>query len=451
MLEFVARISDPVHGTVGLTKVEKDVVAAPAFQRLRNVKQLGLAGLVYPACDYSRFAHSVGACHVAGRVLSRLTPDDDVVQRYRLAALLHDCGHYPFSHAMERAVANHSTRTMVGVGSQPSPSPMTHERVGKELVRCDPDLTSALTRAGVEPAAITAIFTREAPVDQFANLISSDLDADRIDYLLRTAHHSGLPYGAVDIDYLLDHLRVDGRGRVCIDERAARTVDHFLLCRFFDYQQVTFHKTVVGLELVLESVLSRLLETGAVDCSEAALTEMIRSGAWVSFDDAAMSNEIRKVSADGGAPQEDRLRAKAVLLRNPPKALYQQDRFVPRNGARHALDKGRLAREKQARWAEKFNLPAERFYIWEKAAMFTKAGVAVPVSHLANVGDDVEQAVRVLSRGETESVPAAEREGSLMRILAEQALYTLRIYVLLDDGESDKRAGMCSQIATDLD
>src|ERR1700723_1913060 len=100
------RIADPVHGTIELRDVELEIVGTNIFQRLRNVKQLGLAHLVYPAADYSRFSHSLGACHVAGLITNALTGgkhielSDADISLYRVAALLHDVGHYPFSHAM---------------------------------------------------------------------------------------------------------------------------------------------------------------------------------------------------------------------------------------------------------------------------------------------------------------------------------------------------------------
>src|SRR5713101_5180121 len=108
------RVADPVHGTIGLSELEAAVINTGAFQRLRNVKQLGLAPLVFPGADYSRFSHCLGACHVTGSILEALRSSgsadsltDERIQIYRLSALLHDVGHYPFSHAMEEAVKDY--------------------------------------------------------------------------------------------------------------------------------------------------------------------------------------------------------------------------------------------------------------------------------------------------------------------------------------------------------
>src|SRR4051812_3869734 len=107
------RITDAVHGTFGISELESDIISTPAFQRLHNVRQLGLAHLVYPGAEYSRFAHCLGACHIASRMLRGINQncndrfDEDMIQMHRLAGLLHDLGHYPFSHAMEYAALDY--------------------------------------------------------------------------------------------------------------------------------------------------------------------------------------------------------------------------------------------------------------------------------------------------------------------------------------------------------
>ncbi len=220
-LSITKRVSDPVHKTIGLTELEARVISTQAFQRLRNVKQLGLANYVFPGADYSRFAHSLGVCHVTGRILEAISPSSEGVadrdkQLYRLAGLLHDVGHYPYSHAMEEAIQDHYASDFLepisseqeGNGAPESGEFVggerffMHERVGKEVLTRDKEICELLDDSGYSPQEIYSVFVREEP-PRFANLISADLDADRIDYLLRTAHHTGLPYGSVDLDYLL--------------------------------------------------------------------------------------------------------------------------------------------------------------------------------------------------------------------------------------------------------
>src|ERR1700722_10928706 len=223
------RVSDVIHGPIGLSELELDLIQSPAYQRLRGIKQLGLAHYVYPSADYSRFSHSLGVCHVTGQILTALrasgvTITDEEMQLYRLAALFHDVGHYPFSHATEIAIKNHygaqlyqsvsQARLDFGAGHDDAlPEPyFMHEQVGKEVITRDPTIAARLARADIDAKDIYAIFLRQNP-PRFSNLVSSDLDADRIDYLLRTAHHTGLPYGHVDIAYLMSQMRVDPRNQ----------------------------------------------------------------------------------------------------------------------------------------------------------------------------------------------------------------------------------------------
>ncbi len=252
-IETQTWIRDPVHGAVRLTETERRIVDCRCFQRLRRIKQLGLACLAFPSADYPRFEHSLGVLQIMGRMLNVLQErlpsskqlSDHELQEYRLAALLHDVGHYPFSHAMEHALADAFSASLVQPESgstsatllPPRSAPLKHEQVGKIIVTKDVEISDVLSQAGFDPSNIARIFTREGPL-KFANLISSDLDADRLDYLARTAKHTGLPYGNTDIDYLVEHLCVDDNDppRICLDGKALRSAEHMLLARYFDYQ-----------------------------------------------------------------------------------------------------------------------------------------------------------------------------------------------------------------------
>jgi uncharacterized protein len=207
-------ITDPIYGYIGLSELEAEVVSSSAFQRLHNVRQLGLAHLVFPSAGYSRFSHSVGACHVAGRILDALennapssAPKGKRKQLYRLAALLHDIGHYPFSHATEIAVQSFYVGGSVLdlVGSETAESAkegLHHEEVGGLVIGGDREIRDALQHHGYDLDDLLAIFSKSKP-DILFGLISSDLDCDRLDYLRRSAHACGVPYGEVDVDFII--------------------------------------------------------------------------------------------------------------------------------------------------------------------------------------------------------------------------------------------------------
>lgn len=463
------RIADPVHGTLELTAVEAEVVGTRVFQRLRNVKQLGLSHLAFPSADYSRFAHCLGVCHVTGRILRalhdeghvRLDPGEE--QLYRLAALLHDVGHYPFSHATEHAVADHylTATYLEPVGAVTGPSApdepaapaapaapyLYHEQVGREIVLGDPELAGILARHGHDAAEVAAVFTRENP-PRFANLISSDLDADRIDYLMRTATHTGLPYGRVDLPQLLSQLRLDDADRICLTPRGVRTVEHFLLGRYFEYQQVSFNPTVVAMEWLLQAVVADLLATGMLDLSAATVRRLVAAGRWEALDDGFLWRLVRELEASTG---DERVgdRAGALLGRHVPRMVGASEDFAPR-GLRdeRAFElRRRVARQEVAKLGERYGVPPHRWHVWAPAGMpLTKIGSHVPYSSALEEAADrdrYEQSVRILEE-DGRSVPIAEYRSSLLQILADHALYAVRVYLLTDDDD------LVAQVRADL-
>ena len=318
------RIADAVHGTIELDDVEAALVDTKSFQRLRGVKHLGLADFVFPGATYSRFSHCVGASYITARLTENLErqgkADLGDTRLYRVAALLHDVGHYPFSHAMEDAIADHYTGELyASSGSRSgdgSPAAailkreevgariLKHEEVGARLIEGETDINEVLQRHNIAPSELAGIIGKKN-LPMLANLVSSDLDADRIDYLLRTALHTGLPYGKVDLDYLLAMVTLDNDNQLCLDSRAMRTAEHLLLARYFDYQQVAFHKTVVAFEELLKSVLKDLMARGEPDCSTAAIeTRMLDADAWLAFDDAYIWGLIRQMAEEPGEDPE---------------------------------------------------------------------------------------------------------------------------------------------------
>lgn len=463
------RISDAVHGTIGLSSLELDVVSSPAFQRLRNVKQLGLAHLVYPGADYSRFSHSLGVCHITGRILESLRDKAGVenivpaeIQRYRLAALLHDVGHYPFSHAMEHAIQNHYTGQLYQpknnelfpdtVNAAAPEGFFLHERVSREILDSDPQLHSIFQRYEIDPKDIYSNILRTKP-ERFTNLISSDLDADRMDYLLRSAHHTGLPYGNVDLDYLVSQLRVDKEGHICLTQKALRAADHLLLARYFDYQQINFHKTVASLELLLKDVLGLLFSEGVLQCSADDIQRKVKEGEWQSFDDTSILSAMRKFfesSTDTIAKQK----TGALLARLPPRLVVDYEKLGDRNSKNEFKRDKRLVREHIKGWASRFGIDESLWYLWDISMPLTKIGSRVPSSSAYEYDphdpDNYEQAVRVLDKDGKGSKLLSELPYSLMSVLSNHALYSLRVYVLLQSDQESLRKEIRSAIKQDL-
>lgn len=476
------RIADPVHGTIGLSDLEVKIVNTPVFQRLRNVRHLGLAHYVFPGGDFSRFAHSLGVCHIAGVILDAVLrknkaatesglhklskKDIQEIKEFRLAALLHDVGHYPFSHAMEPAIFDHypkqtyrpksagSKRTTTGkinAGRDRVVEGFNHERVGQEVIENDPDVSRIITKAGIDPHKIASVIMGEDR-SRFANLVTSDLDADRIDYLMRTAHHTGLPYGAVDLEYLISQMRAyddeHGNRRLCVNSKALRTVDHFLLSRYFDNLQVAFHKSVAAFEWILQDVLLDLIARGAIDCSSDHIIEMVRTGEWHHFDDGHMLQKVRNILQD-----QDRCaeygeiwveKAKSLLKRMPPKLIAEEEMLATRDAEKQFLIRKQSLQERIPSWAARFGIDEKYWKVWHLNKTLTRIASKVPFQLLRNQSggserEEDEHAVVIWNARRDEYKSIMEIPWSLMRVLADRALYCLRVYVLFPSGLEKKK------------
>ena len=452
------KIHDPVHNTINLSEIEIKIINSKAFQRLRNIKQLGLVSYVFPGADYTRFSHSVGVCHLTSKLYDAYskvkgTTDDNEKQKYRLAGLLHDIGHYPFSHAMEGAIKSHvdecRSEGFVERISDVSETPMDisplggylkHESVGREILLNDAEICKILKDSGFEPVDIYPLFTRDSEVkENITNLISSDLDADRLDYLLRSAYHVGLPYGSTDIEYILSQIKIDSDGKMCIDPKALRTVDHFLLCRYFDYSQVIFHKTVAGFEEVLKRVIVYLIRKGEVKFSPEDITKFIKSGKWYWCDDGYILNHIRTYYKKTDTPEDIKLMMKSIIERNPPKEIVKMEYVTDSTKSKEKEFEANISDLKKLveDISQQFDLNKNNIFVWDNGALeITKVGRMVELSETVNLteedSDKINQTVRIFDRISERSVPIMERDDSLMSILSNRALYSIRLYILFD-------------------
>ena len=239
------------------------IVDTPAFQRLRYVRQLGHAFLVYPGATHSRFEHALGTYHLAGRAIAGLRERGDFdglgesdALLIRLAALLHDIGHYPFSHALEEA-------------AYPS-----HETLGAALLRRGP-LADALAESGLADAAaaIGAVITG-ASAHPLAGLVSGSIDLDKIDYLKRDALMTGVSYGEIDVDRLLACLTVvelDGRRRIGVLEKGLTALESLLFAKYQMYRNVYWHHAARSANAMFKRLVGDAVRDGVV--RPAALAE----------------------------------------------------------------------------------------------------------------------------------------------------------------------------------
>lgn len=235
-------VNDPVYGFIRFPEPElMRVIDHPWFQRLRNIKQMGLAQLVYPGAVHSRFAHSLGTCHLMGKALDELkakaiNTNKEECLAARLAALMHDIGHGPFSHSLEH--------TLVGI---------SHEALSRLIMhRMDKEMGGMLGKA-------IQVFDHSYPSKYLHQLVSSQLDVDRMDYLNRDSFYTGVSEGVIGYDRILQMLTVRDN-ELMVEEKGVYSVEKFIIARRLMYWQVYLHKTVLGSEMLLINILKRAKE-----------------------------------------------------------------------------------------------------------------------------------------------------------------------------------------------
>ena len=276
------RIRDPIHGTIEVTREEIALIDAPAFQRLRTIKQLGLADFAFPGATHTRYAHCMGVMHIASRMFNQLARHyeleaadrDRLRETVRLAALFHDLGHAPLSHTTEHFMPPVG-KLELGRWLEGQPDRLAnHEDYTLKLL-VDSELTELIRTQisgsfGVTPDDIATLVRGRAPdaearkrfviqgVDWMPVLrqcVSSELDADRMDYLLRDSYYAGVPYGRYDHEWLLENLSpVETNGQVFLglDARASFSFDDFLISRYHMFTSVYLHQIPIDYEVMLK-------------------------------------------------------------------------------------------------------------------------------------------------------------------------------------------------------
>jgi HD superfamily phosphohydrolase/uncharacterized protein YwgA len=269
------RVRDPVHGLIvfdqgsALDQLAWKLIATPEFQRLRRIRQLGVSEFTFPGATHTRFSHSIGVFHTAReliRILKRLIPSAEFREHRAnvavLAALLHDLGHGPFSHAFEEVQKSHGASR-------------DHEEWTAEIIRNERGSIRPLLN---EPRSladeIADLLRADNPQDIYHAVVSSSFDADRLDYLRRDRLMTGTGAGAIDFDWLLDNLRIaristaadedaTDAHRVdtfCLDHKALQAAESFLLARYHLFQQVYLHKATRGFEQLITVILGHLAD-----------------------------------------------------------------------------------------------------------------------------------------------------------------------------------------------
>lgn len=362
------RIRDPIHGTIPVSDEERAVIDTRFYQRLRGVRQLGFGDMAFPGATHTRHAHSLGAMHVSSRVFDAAAAGTDLPEpvrarfraAVRLAVLCHDLGHMPLSHASEKiAPLRASLKLPAWLSPGPGASAQVQAQASHEDYTCKIVLDSAVAECirarfapqGITPEAVAALICGCAPpsgldfehrgvdyVPLLRAIVSGELDADRMDYLLRDSLFTGVNYGRYDLDWIIQNVKAavkDGKAHLALMRGAAFAFEDFLLSRFHMFLSVYYHHTAVN----FDHMLRRYYEEAP---GEFEIPSEL--GPFLECDDGALWHALKR-SSNGWAQR--------IVARRPYKLVAQ---FTERD---EGYDLGALTRALSEAGLEHFAVESE--------------------------------------------------------------------------------------------
>jgi len=257
-------VMDPIHNFIDISEypVIKEIIDTPHFQRLRRLHQLGMTSSVYPNATHSRFAHSIGVMHVFSIMFDSIMQKSEIkksrIEQLRpigaVAALLHDVGHGPFSHASEHILEN---------------GKFDHEVMTREIIK-KTEIGKVLKKHKIDSQLICDVLNHEVSGDLLilSQLISSQLDADRLDYLIRDSFFTGVQYGKIDVHRIANTLEIwtknkpkSYRGTIIVSRKGIEAIEDYILGRYLMYRGVYFHKVTRCMERILVNIFKRVTKS----------------------------------------------------------------------------------------------------------------------------------------------------------------------------------------------
>ena len=473
-LEPFKYINDPVYGGIPVTRMEIEIINTPIFQRLRGLRQLARVNYVFPGAEHSRYIHSLGVLYIMGLMTDHLLrrneiTEDDAV-KMRAAALLHDIGHYPFSHLGEAVYGyckdNDNADSIIGeiVDAQETPlyklasshsKTAHHEYLGKYIVVNNHDIVGILKKYKLDPLEIGEIFTGERGSRNmvYSQLLHSSLDADRLDYLLRDSYQTGVKYGLVDLQYLVRLLMVvedselleNNKVLVC-NKKGQHVVEHFLMSRYFHYSQVVHHKTNAAFEGMIKSMYIKLVQSKAfIFDSLEDIKNGINSEDFLNFNDAFLEVALEKYYRETGDSTYKKL-FEMYRERIRPKVIFDiKDLYEESPLSEFAVLQWELKRnpEKITELIETENwgyqiipISLEKIQGHYKLSDTTK-----------NREEDLREAVKLYSVEDNKMSYLAEDKLSVINRLANYKSEFIRIFVLEEKARDYDYEGMHEKIA----
>ena len=444
-------IIDPVHGDIGLSELETKIIDTPTFQRLRRLKQLGLASMVYPNADHSRFAHSIGVLHIMGcvaEIIEEKLKNKNDIQKLRIAGLLHDIGHYPYSHLMEYIDWNkYASEYLVKKGEKNLSHDTkvdnypSHDDLAKLIVTERDDIKNVLNKYGIDPEEIARLI--KGTHQDIPNLLHKSLDVDRLDYLVRDSLHTGVPYGRIDIHYILNNLSPTEKEEIVLNWKARTAAEHLLLARYFMFNTVYLHKTVFGLEEVFRKIILLLIDRNEIYSTGSSIRQIVskKPSNFLDFHDGYLDKFIDKYVAR----KKDMLQVlcEVIKFRKPPKLIHEEIDLLEQKASEKYILFKHCMKQDLKDIADKCSINQENL-IWRepKDVRFEALNPLVSVSRAKDTEEEeLRQLVRIQeSSGSITNLLTDPK--SIIHYLSSRTLKMIRLYAVgVNKGQIEKLKG----------
>jgi HD superfamily phosphohydrolase len=307
---YWGEIKDPVHGYVYITEAEKTIIDSYSMQRLRRLRQLAGSEYVYPGGNHTRFEHCVGVMYLAGKVVENpnisQAGDDEEVEATRIAGLLHDVGHGPFSHVFEQLLIKDLDKT--------------HEDITSWIIEKD-ELNEKLKKIGFKPEEVgkLAVGKLRKPCKAFLDqIISSAVDVDKQDFIVRDTFHTGAAYGFIDVFRLIHALDVLGED-LAVELGALSALEAFMIARIESFKSIYFHRVGRAAQIMLAMAMEKANP-------ELGLTAFKTTEEYLAMDDYTVWAALKKCKASRGIIND--LERRRMLKCAYERTFYEKDTMI---------------------------------------------------------------------------------------------------------------------------
>ncbi|MCD6514678.1 MAG: HD domain-containing protein [Candidatus Odinarchaeota archaeon] len=425
MLEKPKYFRDPIHGFIEVSPLELRIIENPLFQRLRRIKQLGPAYYVFHGATHTRFEHSIGVMSITKKILQNINfADKDEKQKIILAALLHDIGQLPLSHTFEKVVEKEYN---ISGGHE-----KYMERIITKSTISDILKDASFSKKDIKDIADYAL-GRNTNFLFGSQIIHSELDADRMDYLLRDSLFCGVKYGIYDLDRLLMSfvLHTDKQTLV-VAKKGIYVAEEFVLARLYMYRQVYIHKTKRAFEIIVSEIMKNLL--GDIIYYPTNLTKLDENEL-IDKDDYWLISEFRSILKNSSNIDERTKKLiKMYLYRKPIKVVdYVEesiDKIDQKFSSKYHLYKNLLKRHDFLKKLPSLNITENDIFIDEPRINVKQYPYKFQPAQFEEEGQ-----IPILiyeKEDSTEPVDIATRRGSIIRNISSKLLGVVRVYTFAE-------------------